>query len=159
MSIRRIVLPAAAALVMAASAQAPAYAQDGHVHLVLHMVDPAYNDFNEVLFKINVQNLGPDTATHVRTIRNALFCANVNAPLNQCTNTNPVVLQMRDIAAGGEDVYAAVVPVPTTHGLVVRITIQVVHVDQHDDFSVPGTCDYGRMPQPACDTAVVDLPS
>ncbi|HEY9390609.1 MAG TPA: hypothetical protein VIR27_12720 [Mycobacteriales bacterium] len=156
---RRTVLPVLGAIIMAASGQAPAYAQTGHVHLVLRMVDPVYNDFNQVVFKINVRNLGPDTATHVRTMRNALFCATVSTPLDQCVNTAPFVLRMRDIPKDGENVYGAIAGVPASHGLVLRITIQVVFVDQHDDFSTPGTCNYGQVPQDACDTAVVDLPS
>jgi hypothetical protein len=156
---RRIVLPVLGAIVLAASVQAPAYAQTGHVHLVLRMVDPVYNDFNQVVYKISVRNLGLDTATHVRTMRNALFCATSSTPLNECTNTAPFVLRMRDIPKDGEDVYGSVTGVPVSHGLVLRITIQVVFVDQHDDFSTPGSCNFGQVPQDACDTAVVDLPS
>ena len=155
MVLRWVVTPALTVAMLAGS-QVPAHAQVGHVHLVVRLVNPAFNDDNELLFEVHVANLGPDTATTLRTIQNVLYCATPTTPLTDCENTQPIVRQMADIRLGGRDAHVAAVPVPERAGTI-RTTVQVVHVDQHDDFSVPGTCNYGQVPQDDCATVVTVL--
>lgn len=152
MSARWFLVPVVAVLALTAS---PAQAQVGHVHMLVRVVNRIFNDMNDLVYEVQVVNAGPDTATNVETIRNVLYCPTPTTPLTGCENTPPRVLQMMDVGPGGQDMFRTEVLVREAHPVTVRITIQVVHIDQHDDFSTPGTCNYGQVPQDDCDTEVM----
>src|SRR6187551_3782350 len=152
----RCIVTSVMSAVMLAGGQVPAHALVGHVHMVVRLENPAFNDVNQLLLVTHVANLGPDTATTVRTMQSGLYCATPTTLLAECTNSQPVVEQMADIPAGGRNVFVTILPVPP-RAVTIRTTVQVVRIDQYDDFSVPGTCNYGQRPQDDCDTVVITL--
>ncbi|HEX5493111.1 MAG TPA: hypothetical protein VFX70_00870 [Mycobacteriales bacterium] len=156
MAARWLLVPALTALTLTAW-PVPARAQGGHVHLVVQVVNPIFDDSDQVVFEVQVTNLGPNTATHIETERTVLLCATPTTPLTGCQNTAPQVLQIRDLRAGEHDIFPTAITVPESGAVTIRTNVQVVRVDQHDDLSVPGTCDYGQVPQDDCGTNVLTL--
>jgi hypothetical protein len=158
---RRLVAPAVSVLTLAVlgAAQVPANAQAGNVHLVVTTNGTIITDALQIAHSVTVTNLGPDTATGIFTTQYALYCSSDSAPLSSCTGNQPTLVRMRDLPPGGavRNTYLAPIPVAGTRPHVVRSTIEVVHVDQHDVASVPGTCNYGLNPQPDCVTVLTYL--
>lgn len=153
----RTAVLAALTVVAVVGGHTPAHAACPAVHLVVWMSNPVLNDYLQLTYAVTVANLGPGTATGITTGQTAWFCQTVTTPLSSCRGVPPVSSRVVDLAAGQNARFLAVVQLITTSPTVVRNTVEVTHVDQHDVASVPGTCRDGTYPQDACATVVTVL--
>lgn len=158
--LRGLLAPVLALVMLGVSGvAAPAYAQAGNVHLVVTTNGTIITDAMQVAHSVTVTNLGPDTATGIFTRHYALYCSTEVVSQATCTANQPSLVRMADLPPGGsvKNTYLVPIPLGGTRPQVVVTTIEVVHVDQHDVASVPGTCNYGLNPQDDCVTAITDL--
>ncbi|HEY9390610.1 MAG TPA: hypothetical protein VIR27_12725 [Mycobacteriales bacterium] len=137
--------------------QQPASAQPlvGQIHLVVR-VDPArFGDQNDLIYQVEVANLGPDRATGLVVRQSVLRCA-ATAP-STCKRLFAVTFPMADILPGRRNRFVVVVPLWTSDAVVVRNTVEVVRANEHDTASVLGACNDGCRPQDACASRVTEL--
>lgn len=156
MSVTRV-LSGALSVMILCGLQQPASAQPvaRQIHLVVS-VDPArFGDQNDLIYQVEVANLGPNRATGLVARQSVLRCA-ATAP-SMCKRHSTAAFPMGDILPGERNRFAVVVPLWTSNAVVVRNTVEVVRANERDTASVLGACDDGRRPQDACASRVTEL--
>jgi len=154
------VLRTALSVTILCGLQQPASAQPvGRIHLVVKMEPARFGDQNDLIYQVEVANLGPDRATGLVVQQSTLFCASRPVPPLLCKRDRAVTFPMADIAPDGGNRFAVVVLLNTSRAVVVRNTVEVVRANEHDIASVPGSCNDGERPQDACATRVTDVSS
>lgn len=158
MMIRHALLTALITTVLTASqGSAHAACPVAGIHLTVRVEVPRFGDRNDLIYRVDVANLGPDRATGVVARQSTLLCAAASTPLSSCQRIPPTTFLLADLGPGGRSAFPAVVLLPTEDAVVVRTTVEVVRAEQHDAFSVLGGCQDGRHPQDACGTNVFQV--
>ncbi|HEX5493110.1 MAG TPA: hypothetical protein VFX70_00865 [Mycobacteriales bacterium] len=152
----RRTLAAGVVAVALGATQGVAYAcPTSRIHLTVQIGAPRFGDHNDLVYPVDVRNLGPDRATGLVLGQSTLMCPSTSTPLPSCQRIAPVTFPLADLESGGHAAFPIDVVLSTEGAVVVRTTVEVVRADQYDDHSTLGGCQDGQYPQDACDTSVV----